>query len=88
MVYRDWSTAGPGREYQAAAKVRPFRLKGKQPMDAGTSVIAVPDLFGKGGYRDPYDCTVGVRDWMKCSAPCAPQPRAWFIAAGRSIAVR
>ena len=60
------------------AKITPFKvMKGKQPMDAGTSVIAVPHLFGKGGYWDVFDWTVAVRDGMKTAGLQYTGPVGW-----------
>jgi octaheme c-type cytochrome (tetrathionate reductase family) len=48
------------------AKITPFKvMKGKQPIDAGNNVIAVPHLFGKGGYWDAWDWNAAIRDGMK-----------------------
>jgi octaheme c-type cytochrome (tetrathionate reductase family) len=55
-----------GKRGEAGAKITPFKvMKGKQPIDAGSNVIAVPHLFGKGGYWDVYDWNVAVADGMK-----------------------
>ena len=55
-----------GARDEAGAKITPFKvMKGKQPMDAGNKVIAVPHLFGKGGYWDVYDWNIAVRDGMQ-----------------------
>jgi hypothetical protein len=63
---------GPG------AKITPFKvMKGKQPIDAGTNVIAVPHLFGKGGYWDVYDWNVAVRDGMKIAGLGYTGPVGW-----------
>jgi octaheme c-type cytochrome (tetrathionate reductase family) len=55
-----------GRRGEAGAKITPFKvMKGKQPVDAGSGVIAVPHLFGKGGYWDVYDWNVAVTNGMR-----------------------
>jgi octaheme c-type cytochrome (tetrathionate reductase family) len=67
-----------GTRATAGAKVTPFKLmKGKQPFDAGTNVIAVPHLFGKGGYWDLFDWTVAVRDGMKTAGLSYAGPVGW-----------
>ena len=55
-----------GKREDPASKLTPFKvMKGKQPYDTGTNVIAVPHLFGKGGYWDVFDWTPAVRDGMQ-----------------------
>ena len=55
-----------GKRGAAGAKITPFKvMQGKQPMDAGAGVIAVPHLFGKGGYWDTYDWSSAVASGMK-----------------------
>ena len=47
-------------------KITPFKvMKGKQPYDSGNNVIAVPHLFGKGGYWQTYDWNLAIADGMK-----------------------
>jgi octaheme c-type cytochrome (tetrathionate reductase family) len=67
-----------GKLGEPGAKITPFKvMKGKQPYDAGTSVIAVPHLFGKGGYWDVFDWTVAVRDGMKIAGLPYVGPVGW-----------
>jgi hypothetical protein len=40
-------------------------------------VIAVPHLFGKGGYWDVYDWNVAVRDGMKTAGLAYVGPVGW-----------
>ncbi|UCG98279.1 MAG: tetrathionate reductase family octaheme c-type cytochrome [Burkholderiales bacterium] len=48
------------------AKITPFkRMVGKQPYDAGSGVIAIPHLFGRGGYWQTYDWSSAIADGMK-----------------------
>ncbi len=67
-----------GKRGDPASKLTPFKImKGKQPFDAGTNVIAVPHLFGKGGYWDVFDWTVAVRDGMKTAGLPYAGPVGW-----------
>jgi len=55
-----------GRRGDTGAKITPFkRMVGKQPYDAGSNVIAVPHLFGPGGYWQTYDWSSAIADGMK-----------------------
>jgi octaheme c-type cytochrome (tetrathionate reductase family) len=57
-----------GTRTEAAAKITPFKvMTGKQPFDAGANVMAMPHLFGKGGYWDTYDWTSAVAGGMKAA---------------------
>jgi hypothetical protein len=40
-------------------------MSGKQPYDSGTSQIAVPHLFGPGGYWQTYDWSSAIGNGMK-----------------------
>jgi hypothetical protein len=67
-----------GARSDPAAKLTPFKvMKGKQPMDAGTGVIAIPHLFGKGGYWDLFDWTVAVKDGMQAAGLPYTGPVGW-----------
>ena len=67
-----------GKREDPAAKLTPFKvMKGKQPYDAGTNVIAVPHLFGKGGYWDVFDWTPAVRDGMQTAGLAYVGPVGW-----------
>ena len=55
-----------GRRDEAGAKITPFkRMVGKQPYDAGSGVIAVPHLFGPGGFWQTYDWSSAIASGMK-----------------------
>jgi octaheme c-type cytochrome (tetrathionate reductase family) len=55
-----------GERSAKAAKITPFKLmKGKQPYDTGTRVMAVPHLFGPGGFWQTYDWGSAIADGMK-----------------------
>jgi octaheme c-type cytochrome (tetrathionate reductase family) len=55
-----------GARTDKAAKITPFKImKGKQPYDAGTRVMAVPHLFGPGGFWQTYDWGSAIADGMK-----------------------
>jgi octaheme c-type cytochrome (tetrathionate reductase family) len=55
-----------GKRGAPGARITPFKvMKGRQPIDAVNGTIAVPHLFGKGGYWDVYDWNAAVRDGMK-----------------------
>ena len=48
------------------AKITPFKvMTGRQPFDAGANVMAMPHLFGKGGYWDTYDWASAVARGMQ-----------------------
>ena len=48
------------------SKITPFKvMKGKQPYDSGNNVIAVPHLFGKGGFWATYDWNSAIASGMK-----------------------
>ncbi|OGA53188.1 MAG: cytochrome C [Betaproteobacteria bacterium RIFCSPLOWO2_12_FULL_63_13] len=50
----------------ADSKITPFKLmKGRQPYDAGNKLIAVPHLFGKGGFWATYDWGSAIASGMK-----------------------
>ena len=67
-----------GKREDPASKLTPFKvMKGKQPFDAGTDVIAVPHLFGKGGYWDVFDWTPAVRDGMQSAGLTFVGPVGW-----------
>jgi hypothetical protein len=56
-----------GRD-DANAKITPFKvIKGKQPYDSGNNILAVPHLFGKGGYWDTYDWASAMERGMKAA---------------------
>lgn len=55
-----------GARSDKAARITPFKImKGKQPYDAGNNTMAVPHLFGKGGYWQTYDWNSAVAGGMK-----------------------
>ncbi|MGZ8198173.1 MAG: tetrathionate reductase family octaheme c-type cytochrome [Burkholderiales bacterium] len=55
-----------GARSDKMAKITPFKLmRGKQPYDSGTSQIAVPHLFGPGGYWQSYDWSSAIGNGMK-----------------------
>jgi octaheme c-type cytochrome (tetrathionate reductase family) len=67
-----------GARGDGVSKITPFKLmQGKQPYDAGTNVIAVPHLFGKGGFWDVYDWDIAVRDGMKTAGLAYVGPVGW-----------
>ncbi len=67
-----------GKRGDPDARITPFKLmKGKQAIDAGTSVIAVPHLFGKGGFWDVFDWNVAVRDGMQTAGLPYTGPVGW-----------
>lgn len=50
------------------SKIAPFKLmRGKQPYDAGNNVIAVPHLFGKGGFWASFDWNSSIAAGMKAA---------------------
>jgi len=58
----------PRGERDKGAKITPFKvMKGKQPYDAGNNVMAVPHLFGKGGFWKTYDWSSAIADGMKAA---------------------
>lgn len=55
-----------GDRNERRSKITPFKImKGKQPYDSGASVMAVPYLFGKGGFWQTYDWGTAIADGMK-----------------------
>ncbi len=55
-----------GSRADTKARITPFkRMLGKQPYDAGNDTMAVPHLFGPGGYWQTYDWSSAVADGMK-----------------------
>jgi octaheme c-type cytochrome (tetrathionate reductase family) len=57
-----------GARGSAHAKITPFKqMTGKQPYDSGASVMAMPHLFGKGGYWDTYDWSTAITSGMKAA---------------------
>jgi octaheme c-type cytochrome (tetrathionate reductase family) len=55
-----------GARSDKSAKITPFKLmRGKQPYDSGTSQIAVPHLFGPGGFWQTYDWSSALANGMK-----------------------
>jgi octaheme c-type cytochrome (tetrathionate reductase family) len=55
-----------GDRSDKSARITPFkRMRGKQPYDSGSNVIAVPHLFGPGGYWQTYDWSSALGDGMK-----------------------
>jgi len=49
-----------------SARITPFKLmRGKQPYDAGANVMAVPHLFGPGGYWQTHDWGSAIANGMK-----------------------
>ena len=55
-----------GDRLDAKAKIYPFKvMKGKQPYDKNTKVIAVPKLFGKTGYWKTFDWNDAMAQGMK-----------------------
>ena len=58
----------PKGSRDASSKITPFKLmRGKQPYDEGNDVIAVPHLFGKGGFWQSYDWGSAIADGMKAA---------------------
>ncbi len=56
----------PQGKRDASSKFAPFKLmRGKQPYDSGNNVIAVPHLFGKGGYWQTYNWGTAIASGMK-----------------------
>jgi octaheme c-type cytochrome (tetrathionate reductase family) len=54
-----------GNRIDHKAKIYPFKLmKGKQPYDMQNKVIAVPKLFGKGGYWKTFDWAKSIGEGM------------------------
>lgn len=50
------------------SKITPFKvMAGRQPYDAGNNVMAVPHLFGPGGYWKTYDWNSAIADGMKAA---------------------
>ena len=57
-----------GARAEANAKITPFKMMaGKQPYDSGNNILAVPHLFGKGGYWDMYDWGSAIASGMKAA---------------------
>jgi octaheme c-type cytochrome (tetrathionate reductase family) len=55
-----------GSRADRASKITPFKLmRGKQPYDSSTGQIAVPHLFGPGGYWQTYDWSTAIGNGMK-----------------------
>ena len=55
-----------GARADRTARVTPFKqMRGKQPYDAGSNVIAVPHLFGPGGYWQTYDWNSAIAGGMQ-----------------------
>ncbi len=55
-----------GARTDGKAKITPFKLmRGKQPYDAGAKVMAVPHLFGPGGFWQTFDWNSAVASGMK-----------------------
>ncbi len=55
-----------GERGDKAARITPFKqMRGKQPFDSGNNVIAVPHLFGPGGYWQTYDWSSAIANGMK-----------------------
>ena len=58
----------PRGERDKGARITPFKvMKGKQPYDAGNNVMAVPHLFGKGGFWKTYDWGSAIAGGMKAA---------------------
>jgi octaheme c-type cytochrome (tetrathionate reductase family) len=58
--------APQGRRGDRASRITPFKLmRGKQPYDAGNNVMAVPHLFGPGGFWQTYDWGSAIADGMR-----------------------
>ena len=56
----------PQGQRDANSKITPFKLmRGRQPYDSGNNVIAVPHLFGKGGYWQTYNWGTSIANGMK-----------------------
>jgi len=56
----------PQGKRDASSLISPFKLmRGKQPYDSGNNVIAVPHLFGKGGYWQTYNWGTAIASGMK-----------------------
>lgn len=54
------------RTWASTARITPVKqAKGKQPDDAGSNVIAVPHLFGPGGYWQTYEWNSAIAGGMK-----------------------
>jgi octaheme c-type cytochrome (tetrathionate reductase family) len=48
------------------SKITPFKvMRGKQPYDSGNNVMAVPHLFGKGGFWQSFDWGSAIAAGMK-----------------------
>ena len=55
-----------GNRLDAKAKIYPFKvMRGKQPYDKKTRVIAVPKLFGKTGFWKTFDWNDAIAQGMK-----------------------
>ena len=55
-----------GDRSDTSARITPFkRMRGKQPYDSVSNVIAVPHLFGPGGYWQTYDWSSALGSGMK-----------------------
>jgi hypothetical protein len=55
-----------GQRDKKGAQITPFKLmRGRQPYDSGNNVIAVPHLFGKGGYWQTYNWGTSIASGMK-----------------------
>ncbi|OFZ93479.1 MAG: cytochrome C [Betaproteobacteria bacterium RIFCSPLOWO2_02_67_12] len=55
-----------GERGDKSARITPFKqMRGKQPYDSGNNVIAVPHVFGPGGYWQTYDWNSAIADGMK-----------------------
>lgn len=57
-----------GKRGDGRSRITPFKvMTGKQPYDAENRTVAVPHLFGKGGYWQTFDWTSAIADGMKAS---------------------
>ena len=55
-----------GERADKTAKITPFKvMRGKQPYDIGNSQMAVPHLFGAGGYWQTYDWGSAIANGMQ-----------------------
>lgn len=57
-----------GARGDKSTRITPFkRMRGKQPYDAGNNVMALPHLFGPGGYWQTYDWPSAIERGMKAA---------------------
>lgn len=57
-----------GERGDKSAKITPFKImRGRQPYDSGNNVMALPHLFGPGGYWQTYDWSSALANGMKAA---------------------